>query len=211
MSRGTASRSASRSACQDDDASSNSSFRSNRRSTLQPRGGPAGSLVRLPFCGLVCLRASSGGSSVRRSAIGRPTASALIALSPCSDGRRVRVRWADATRFLVAPSAEHVAPTVEHVATRHERCWIVEKVGRASGASEALDSRGRDGASVDEGTDERNPCEPARAGDAHAHRALRIKTGGGAPSAPCDGPDRCTPLPLVPRAFPRYWSYPRRG
>lgn len=56
----------------------------------------------------------------------------------------------------------------------------------------------------------RTQTDPARTAWFLGRTVPRVtdKTGGGAPSAPCDGPDRCTPLPLV---FPRYWSYPRRG
>jgi hypothetical protein len=46
-----------------------------------------------------------------------------------------------ATRFLVAPSDEHVLPDIELVVTRHERYWVVEKIGDAGDVSEELDAR----------------------------------------------------------------------
>lgn len=48
---------------------------------------------------------------------------------------------ADATRFLVAPSIEHVVRGVERVAERHERYWVVEKAGKAGELTEVLDER----------------------------------------------------------------------
>jgi hypothetical protein len=51
---------------------------------------------------------------------------------------------ADPTRFLVVPSDEHVLPDVERVIERHERYWVVEKLGQAAEMSEALDERARD-------------------------------------------------------------------
>ncbi len=53
----------------------------------------------------------------------------------------------DPTRFLVAPGGDHVMPEVERVIERHERYWIVEKLGEAAELSEALDARARDAAS----------------------------------------------------------------
>jgi hypothetical protein len=55
------------------------------------------------------------------------------------------------TRFLVAPSDEHVVPEVERVIERDERYWVVEKLGQAAETSEALDERARDAASHAEG------------------------------------------------------------
>jgi hypothetical protein len=54
---------------------------------------------------------------------------------------------ADPTRFLVAPGDAHVVPEVEGVVARHERYWVVEKLGDAADMSEALVGRARDAAS----------------------------------------------------------------
>ncbi len=48
---------------------------------------------------------------------------------------------AEPTHFLVAPSAEHLVPGVERVVVRHERYWVVEKVGTAGNLAEVLDER----------------------------------------------------------------------
>jgi hypothetical protein len=45
------------------------------------------------------------------------------------------------TRFLVAPSSEHVIPDVEEVVERHSRYWVVEKAGEAATVAEQLDAR----------------------------------------------------------------------
>ena len=45
------------------------------------------------------------------------------------------------TRFLVAPSGEHVLPEVEQVVERTDRYWLVEKLGVAGDVSEDLDPR----------------------------------------------------------------------
>jgi hypothetical protein len=50
----------------------------------------------------------------------------------------------DATRFLVAPSDDHVLPEIERVVERNDRYWVVEKLGQAADMSEALDLRARD-------------------------------------------------------------------
>ena len=52
-------------------------------------------------------------------------------------------------RFLVAPGDDHVVPDVERVVERHERYWVVEKLGEAADISETLDQRARDAASHD--------------------------------------------------------------
>ena len=64
----------------------------------------------------------------------------------CLDPIRVSINEYEAvrakpTRFMVAPSPEHVAPGVEHVVQRGERYWIVEKIGVGAEMSEALDPR----------------------------------------------------------------------
>ena len=43
----------------------------------------------------------------------------------------------DPTRFVIAPGAKHVAGDVERVVERHERYWVVSKLGEA--ASIAID------------------------------------------------------------------------
>jgi hypothetical protein len=45
------------------------------------------------------------------------------------------------TRFLIAPSGEHVTPGVERVVQREERYWLVEKIGVGAEVSEKLDPR----------------------------------------------------------------------
>jgi hypothetical protein len=47
------------------------------------------------------------------------------------------------TRFLIAPGDEHVWPDVENVTERHERYWVVEKIGEAAVVSERFDPRSR--------------------------------------------------------------------
>lgn len=47
------------------------------------------------------------------------------------------------TRFLVAPSDDHVIAEVERVLEANERYWVVEKIGEAADLSEALDERTR--------------------------------------------------------------------
>jgi hypothetical protein len=57
----------------------------------------------------------------------------------------------DPAFFLVAPSEDHIFPEVERVVERHERYWVVEKLGEAADVTEALDERVQDPASrVDE-------------------------------------------------------------
>ena len=48
---------------------------------------------------------------------------------------------AEPTRFLVAPSDEHLTPAVERVVERYERYWVLEKIGEAAEESEELDPR----------------------------------------------------------------------
>lgn len=48
---------------------------------------------------------------------------------------------ANATHFFVAPTGEHVVADVERVIERHERYWVVEKLGVAAAVSEGLDPR----------------------------------------------------------------------
>ena len=45
------------------------------------------------------------------------------------------------TRFFVLPFDEHLSPAVERVAERHDRYWVVEKIGEAAEVSEELDPR----------------------------------------------------------------------
>jgi hypothetical protein len=45
------------------------------------------------------------------------------------------------TRFFIVPDEGHVSPNVERVIERNDRYWVVEKLGRASEISVALDPR----------------------------------------------------------------------
>ena len=45
------------------------------------------------------------------------------------------------TRFLVAPSDKHVWSDVEDVMERHDRYWVVEKLGEAARVSVQFDPR----------------------------------------------------------------------
>jgi hypothetical protein len=47
----------------------------------------------------------------------------------------------DPTHFLVAPDRDHVVEDAEEVVLRHERYWIVEKIGAAGAVSEDYDPR----------------------------------------------------------------------
>ena len=47
------------------------------------------------------------------------------------------------TRFVVAPSDEHVVPEAELVVERNEFYWVVEKVGDAADITEALYPRSK--------------------------------------------------------------------
>lgn len=46
-----------------------------------------------------------------------------------------------AARFAVKPSEDHVYPDIEKVVERHERYWVVEKVGAAAEAVARIDPR----------------------------------------------------------------------
>ena len=48
----------------------------------------------------------------------------------------------DRARFAVYPSDEHVNPQIECVVGRHERYWVVAKLGSAGDMAEVLDERG---------------------------------------------------------------------
>jgi hypothetical protein len=48
------------------------------------------------------------------------------------------------TRFLTVPSEEHVFGDIEVIVERHERYWVVEKLGDAGDVSEDLDPRTHD-------------------------------------------------------------------
>jgi len=48
---------------------------------------------------------------------------------------------ADPTHFLIAPSPEHVEAEIERIVARHERYWVLEKVGVAGEVAEDLDDR----------------------------------------------------------------------
>ncbi len=46
------------------------------------------------------------------------------------------------TRFVVRPSDEHVWSDVEQVVERHERYWVLEKVGESGALADELNPRG---------------------------------------------------------------------
>lgn len=46
-------------------------------------------------------------------------------------------------RFLIYPDDSHAAPEVDRVVERHDRYWVVEKLGQARRIAEALDPRTR--------------------------------------------------------------------
>jgi hypothetical protein len=48
---------------------------------------------------------------------------------------------ANSTHFAVAADAKHVPSEAERVIVKHERYWVVEKVGEAAEAAEELDVR----------------------------------------------------------------------
>jgi hypothetical protein len=47
----------------------------------------------------------------------------------------------DGTRFAVLPDEDHVVPEVEDVVERHDRYWVVEKVGMAAALAEDVNPR----------------------------------------------------------------------
>ena len=66
--------------------------------------------------------------------------SQVIELTP-TEYRRVRETN---RRFLVAPDATHTSPDLEVVVERHERYWVVEKVGEAGEEADSLADRESD-------------------------------------------------------------------
>jgi len=48
---------------------------------------------------------------------------------------------AEATHFFVVPGDDHLSLAVEHVIERHERYWVVQKIGEAAEVSEERDPR----------------------------------------------------------------------
>ena len=48
---------------------------------------------------------------------------------------------ANATHFAVVADDQHVVPEAERIVEKHERFWVVEKVGEAAEAAEELDVR----------------------------------------------------------------------
>jgi hypothetical protein len=48
----------------------------------------------------------------------------------------------DGARFVVYPGDEHVNPQIERVAARHERYWVVTKLGDAGDLAEELEELG---------------------------------------------------------------------
>jgi hypothetical protein len=64
----------------------------------------------------------------------------------CSEPVQLTIREyeavrAEPTHFLVVPADEHVLHPIEAVVQRHDRYWVVEKMGRAGDISEDLDPR----------------------------------------------------------------------
>ena len=49
----------------------------------------------------------------------------------------------DGARFVVYPDDEHVNPRIECVVARHERYWVVAKLGDAGDLAQELDERGQ--------------------------------------------------------------------
>ena len=64
----------------------------------------------------------------------RPSCSRVLELTP---QEYLRVREGD-RRFLVFPDDAHTSPELEVVIERHESYWVVEKVGEAGEAADAL-------------------------------------------------------------------------
>ena len=48
---------------------------------------------------------------------------------------------AEGNRFFVKPDDQHIVPEAENVTERHERYWVVEKVGVAAAIAERADPR----------------------------------------------------------------------
>ena len=48
---------------------------------------------------------------------------------------------ADGARFAVLPHEDHVLPEVERIAERHERYWVVEKIGEAARVAHEINPR----------------------------------------------------------------------
>ncbi len=51
------------------------------------------------------------------------------------------VRAEGTTRFFVKPDDRHLIPEAENVVERHERYWVVEKIGVAAAIAEREDTR----------------------------------------------------------------------
>ena len=66
-----------------------------------------------------------------------PKCTARIALTP----QQYETVRANPTRFIVAPSNEHVVPDVERVIDRRVHYWVVEKVREATAVAEQLHPR----------------------------------------------------------------------
>jgi hypothetical protein len=54
---------------------------------------------------------------------------------------RFRLSGAMEKRFFVKPDVAHLVPEVEDVVERHERYWVVEKIGVAGELAERQDPR----------------------------------------------------------------------
>jgi hypothetical protein len=66
-----------------------------------------------------------------------PKCTTRIALTP----QQYEAVRANPTRFIVAPSSEHLVPDVERVIDRRVRYWVVEKVREATAVAEQLQPR----------------------------------------------------------------------
>jgi hypothetical protein len=66
--------------------------------------------------------------------------SQVIELTP-EEYRRVRETN---RRFLVVPDVSHTSPDLEIVVERHERYWVVEKLGEAGEEADSLADRNSD-------------------------------------------------------------------
>jgi hypothetical protein len=66
-----------------------------------------------------------------------PSCAATLSLTP-AQYERLR---GDADHFAVIPDSRHVVPDVERVVERHDRYWVVEKVGASAAVARELDPR----------------------------------------------------------------------
>jgi hypothetical protein len=45
------------------------------------------------------------------------------------------------THFAVVPNGDHISPDVERIVEKHDRYWVVEKIGEAAEVAEETDPR----------------------------------------------------------------------